>query len=105
MSSLPVTALRAGGVDRGAGDNLARYGPVDLLCIEELGYMELDWRGAELLFQVLTAREEKASVAIASNEGFSGLTRLSPIHGCAPPSWIDFRSAATSSEPAPIPTA
>jgi DNA replication protein DnaC len=29
--------------------------------------MELDRRGAELLFQVLTEREEKASVAIASN--------------------------------------
>jgi hypothetical protein len=27
-------------------------------------------RGGELLFQVLTEREEKASVAIASNESF-----------------------------------
>jgi DNA replication protein DnaC len=52
-----------------------RYGRVDLLCIDELGYMELDRRGAELLFQVLTEREEKASVAIASNESFSGWTR------------------------------
>jgi IstB-like ATP binding protein len=42
-----------------------------VLCIDELGYMELDKRGAELLFQVLTEREEKASVAIASNESFS----------------------------------
>lgn len=32
--------------------------------------MELDCRGAELLFQVLTEREEKNSVAIASNESF-----------------------------------
>src|SRR6476469_1174210 len=31
---------------------------------KSLGYMELDRRGAELLFQVLTEREEKASVAI-----------------------------------------
>ena len=49
---------------------IARYGRVDLLCIDELGYMELDRRGAELLFQVLTQREEKNSVAIASNESF-----------------------------------
>lgn len=35
---------------------IARYGRVDLLCIDELGYMELDRRGAELLFQVLTER-------------------------------------------------
>ncbi|WP_436763023.1 ATP-binding protein [Streptosporangium sp. V21-05] len=47
---------------------IARYRRVDLLCIDELGYMELDKRGADLLFQVLTEREEKASVAIASNE-------------------------------------
>jgi DNA replication protein DnaC len=54
---------------------IARYGRVDLLCIDELGYMELDRRGAELLFQVLTDREEKNSVAIATNESFSGWTR------------------------------
>jgi DNA replication protein DnaC len=54
---------------------IARYGRVDLLCIDELGYMELDSRGAELLFQVLTEREEKSSVAIASNESFGGWTK------------------------------
>ena len=54
---------------------IARYGRVDLLCIDELGYMALDKRGAELLFQVLTEREEKASVGIASNEAFSGWTK------------------------------
>lgn len=37
---------------------IARYGHVDLLAIDELGYMELDKHGAELLFQVLTEREE-----------------------------------------------
>jgi DNA replication protein DnaC len=54
---------------------IARYGRVDLLCIDELGYMELDRRGAELLFQALTEREKKASVAIASNESFAGWTK------------------------------
>lgn len=34
--------------------------------------MQPDRRGAELLFQVLTEREEKNSVAIASNESFGG---------------------------------
>ncbi|MFJ1455197.1 IS21-like element helper ATPase IstB [Nocardia sp. N2S4-5] len=57
---------------------IARYGRVDLLCIDELGYMELDRRGAELLFQVLTEREEKNSVAIASNEAFSGWSNTFP---------------------------
>lgn len=54
---------------------IARYGRVDLLCIDELGYLELDRRGAELLFQVITEREEKNSVAIASNESFGGWTK------------------------------
>ena len=54
---------------------IARDGRVDLLCIDELGYMELDNHGAELLFQVLTEREEKNSVAIASNESFGGWTK------------------------------
>ena len=55
--------------------SIARYGRVDLLCIDELGYMKLDRRGAEILFQLLTEREVKASVAIASDESFSGWTK------------------------------
>jgi DNA replication protein DnaC len=50
---------------------VARYGRLDLLCLDELAYVHLDPRGAELLFQVLTEREEKASVAVASNAPFS----------------------------------
>ena len=49
---------------------MARYGRLDLLCLDELGYVQLDARGAELLFQILTEREEKASVATASNLPF-----------------------------------
>jgi DNA replication protein DnaC len=60
--------------DKILAKTIARYGRVDLLCIDELGYMELD-RGAELLFQVPTEREEKNSVAIASNESFPGWTK------------------------------
>jgi DNA replication protein DnaC len=61
--------------DKALAKTIARYGRVDLLCIDELGYMELDKRGAELLFQVLTEPEEKASVAIATNDSFSGWTK------------------------------
>lgn len=60
--------------ERQLNRTIARYGRIDLLCLDELGYMELDRRGAELLFQVLTEREERASVAIASNLPFSGWT-------------------------------
>ena len=60
---------------RAAIGRIARYGRVDLLCLDELGYLQLDRRGAELLFQVLTEREEKTAIAIASNEPFSGWTK------------------------------
>ncbi len=50
---------------------MGRYGRLDLLCLDEVGYVHLDPRGAELLFQVITEREEKASIACASNAPFS----------------------------------
>lgn len=84
---------------------IAGYGRVDLLCIAELGYMGLDRHEAELLFPVLTEREEKNSVAIASNESFGGWTKtFTDPRLCAaivdrPP------STAPSSRPGPIPTA
>jgi hypothetical protein len=61
--------------DRQLSRTIARYGRVELLCLDELGYMELDKRGAELLFQVLTERDEKTAVAIANNDSFSGWTK------------------------------
>lgn len=65
---------------------IARYGRVDLLCFDELGYMELDRRGAELLFQVLTEREEKNSIAIDGNESFSDWTKtFTDPRGCRLP--------------------
>jgi DNA replication protein DnaC len=70
-----VNELAEAADERQLARTIARYGRVDLLCIDELGYMELDRRGAELLFQVLTEREETASVAIASNDSFASWTR------------------------------
>ena len=50
---------------------VARYGRLDLLLLDELGYVQIDRRGGELLFQIITEREERASVAIATNLPFS----------------------------------
>jgi DNA replication protein DnaC len=57
--------------DRQLSRVVARYARLDLLLLDELGYVKVDPRGAELLFQIITAREEKASVAIATNLPFS----------------------------------
>ncbi len=75
LASKLVNELVEAADDKQLSKTIARYGRVDLLCLDELGYMELDRRGAELLFQVLTEREERSAVAIASNEPFSGWTK------------------------------
>jgi hypothetical protein len=51
--------------DRQLTKTINRYGRVDLLCVDLCRHRD----GPELLFQVLTEREE--NVAIASNESFS----------------------------------
>jgi DNA replication protein DnaC len=66
-----VNELAEAADDRVLGKVISRYGRIDLLCLDELGYIELDRRGAELLFQVFTEREERSSIAIASNAAFS----------------------------------
>jgi len=75
LASRLVNELAEAAGDQQLSRTISRYGRVDLLCLDELGYMGLDRRGAELLFQVLTEREEKSAIAIASNEPFSGWTK------------------------------
>ena len=50
---------------------VGRYGRLDLLLLDELGYVQIDPRGAELLFQIITEREERASIGIGTNLPFS----------------------------------
>lgn len=75
LASKLVNELAEAADDRQLARTVARYGRVDLLILDELGYLSLDRRGAELLFEVLTEREEKASIAVGSNEPFSSWTK------------------------------
>jgi DNA replication protein DnaC len=75
LASKLVNELAEAADERQLSKLIARYGRVDLICLDELGYMELDRPDAELLFQVLTEREERSAIAIASNEPFSGWTK------------------------------
>jgi hypothetical protein len=90
--------------DKTLSRTIARYGRVDLLCLDELGYLELDRRGAELLFQVFTEREERASIAIASNAAFSEWTATFTDPRLCAGSWTGSPSTRTSSRPVPTPT-
>jgi DNA replication protein DnaC len=51
----------------------ARYG---LLVLDELGYVPFSKESAELLFQVLTERNERGSVVITTNLGFADWTQV-----------------------------
>ena len=52
------------------GRALSRWARYDLVCIDELGYVPLVELGAELLFQVISERAERASVVITTNLPF-----------------------------------
>ena len=41
-----------------------------LLLLDELGYLPIDKRGADLLFQVVTARYEIGSIVLTTNRTF-----------------------------------
>ena len=73
---------------------VGRYARLDLLALDEVGYVHLDPRGAELLFQIITAREEKASIACASNAPFSewGATFTDPRLAAAVVDRLTFRA-------------
>jgi len=72
---------------------VGKYARLDLLCLDEVGYVKLDTHGAELLFQIITAREEKASIACASNANFSewGQTFTDPRLAAAIVDRLTFR--------------
>ncbi|MFI9366961.1 IS21-like element helper ATPase IstB [Kitasatospora sp. NPDC053057] len=65
-----VNELAEAADDKQLGRTIKKYGRVDLLCLDELGYVKLDRHGAELLFQIFTEREERHAIAIASNQPF-----------------------------------
>lgn len=83
----PVNELVEAADDRRLSRLVARYGRLDLACLDELRYVQLDAPGAELMFQILTEREEKASGATASFLPFSEWGRSSAIPAWWLPSW------------------
>ena len=52
------------------GKALRQYTRPALLLVDELGYLPVDKRGADLLFQVVSARYELGSIVITTNRPF-----------------------------------
>jgi DNA replication protein DnaC len=55
---------------------LRQFKKIDLLILDELGYVSFDLAGAELLFQLLATRYETMSTIITSNLSFSEWVRV-----------------------------
>ena len=51
-------------------NTLRQYITVQLLLLDELGYLPIDKRGADLLFQVVAARYECSSIVVSTNRAF-----------------------------------
>ena len=49
---------------------LRQYTTPQLLLLDELGYLPIDKRGADLLFQVVAARYESGSIVVSTNRAF-----------------------------------
>ncbi|HHB77046.1 MAG TPA: hypothetical protein ENK84_10985 [Desulfobulbus sp.] len=49
---------------------LKKYLKPSLLVLDELGYLPIDKRGADLLFQVISHRYEQGSIIISTNRAF-----------------------------------
>jgi DNA replication protein DnaC len=49
---------------------LKKYTRPDLLVIDELGYLPIDKRGADLLFQIISGRYERGAIVLTTNKAF-----------------------------------
>jgi len=52
------------------GSAMRSYTSPQILCLDELGYLPINQRGADLLFQVISSRYERGSMIITSNRQF-----------------------------------
>lgn len=65
-----INHLTAAQLDGSLGKTLRSYVRPSLLLLDELGYLPIDKRGADLLFQVVAARYEMGSIVISTNRPF-----------------------------------
>src|SRR2546421_4792984 len=65
-----INHLTAAQLNGSLGKTLRSYVRPSLLLLDELGYLPIDKRGADLLFQVVAARYETGSIVITTNRPF-----------------------------------
>jgi DNA replication protein DnaC len=61
---------------------LRRYTSVDLLILDELGYLPCDGRSADLLYNIVSRRHEQRSTAITTNLAYKQWSTVFPGAAC-----------------------
>jgi len=84
---------------------VARYARIELLVCDELGYLALPEGAAELVFQVISERNERASLIVTTNLPFGEWTKSSPTRAWRKRSSTALPTERTSSRRAPSPGA
>ena len=65
-----INVLTTAHINGTLGKVLRTYTKPELLLLDELGYLPIDKRGADLMFQVVAARYEVGSIVISTNRPF-----------------------------------
>ena len=63
--------------------------PLHLLLLDELGYLPIDKRGADLMFQVVAARYESGSIVLTTNRAFRDWGKIFDVDNTLATAMID----------------
>ena len=84
-----INHLTAAQLHGSLGKTLRSYVRPSLLLLDELGYLPIDKRGADLLFQVVAARYELGSIVITTNRPFREWGKLFDVDNTLATALID----------------
>ena len=85
MINVLTTAQINGTLER----KLREYVRPDLLLLDELGYLPIDKRGADLMFQVVAARYESGSIVVTTNRKFREWGKIFDVDNTLATAMID----------------
>ena len=85
MINLLTTAQINGTLEKA----LKAYVNPSLLLLDELGYLPIDKRGADLLFQVVAARYESGSIVLTTNRAFRDWGKIFDVDNTLATAMID----------------
>ena len=84
-----INHLTAAQINGSLGKTIRSYVRPSLLLLDELGYLPIDKRGADLLFQVVAARYEVGLIVISTNRPFREWGKLFDVDNTLATALID----------------